>query len=80
MCGTICSNDATLINGTTITLPASDLGSMRSMMRVSATMLVYSVPCAPETIATTGPGLDPLMTATRIESAESEPAGTEITP
>ena len=40
----------------------------------------YSVPCAPETIASTGPGFAPLTTATGIDSAASDPAGTSIAP
>ena len=57
MCGTICSNDATLSRGTTITVPLSVFGSMRPISFVSATIDVYSVPCAPETNATTRPRL-----------------------
>ena len=41
---------------------------------------VYSVPCAPETKATTGPARTPRITATGIESAESGPAATLIAP
>ncbi len=45
-----------------------------------ATIELYSVPWLPATNATTGPSRRPLMTATGIESAESDPAGTAITP
>src|SRR6185369_10150236 len=40
----------------------------------------YSVPCAPETMASTGPGRAPCTTATGIDSAASLPAGTSIAP
>ena len=40
----------------------------------------YSVPCAPDTMARTGPGRAPLTTATGIASAASVPAGTSIVP
>jgi hypothetical protein len=45
-----------------------------------ATIDVYSVPCAPETKATVGPGFTPRTTATPIVSAESLPAGIAIVP
>ncbi|MFI5310145.1 MAG: hypothetical protein ACHQQ3_02835 [Gemmatimonadales bacterium] len=50
------------------------------MSLVIATIEVYSVPCDPATKATTGPGLEPFTTATRIDVAESLPAGTAMTP
>ena len=80
MCGTICSNDATFSSGTTIAVPVSFFGSIRSISFVSATIEVYSVPCAPDTNATTRPGLAPLMTATWMVVPESLPAGTTSTP
>src|SRR5579864_3612849 len=40
----------------------------------------YSVPCAPETSASTGPGLAPWKTTTGIEAAASTPAGTSRVP
>src|SRR5580765_6402322 len=41
---------------------------------------VYSVPCAPETSASTGPGLAPRTTTTGIDVAASAPAGTSRVP
>src|SRR5262249_43256031 len=43
-------------------------------------MEAYSVPCAPETSARTGPGFAPRTTATGIEVAASTPAGTSRKP
>jgi hypothetical protein len=43
-CGVICSNDAMLMIGTMITVPASAFASMRGMSRCSATIELYSVP------------------------------------
>src|SRR6476646_4114673 len=40
----------------------------------------YSVPCAPETNASTGPGLAPRTTTTGIDVAASTPAGTSRVP
>ena len=40
----------------------------------------YSVPCAPASSASTGPGLAPLTTMTGIDSAASLPAGTSMPP
>src|SRR4029077_13168443 len=40
----------------------------------------YSVPCAPETNANTGPGLAPRTTTTGIDVAASTPAGTSRVP
>ena len=41
-----------------------------------AMMDAYSVPCAPETRASTGPGFAPLTTTTGMSVAASTPAGT----
>src|SRR5689334_4655543 len=79
-CGVISSNDAMLMIGTTITVPASDFASTRGMSRCRATIELYSVPWLPATNATTGPGFAPWITATGMESPESEPAGTGIVP
>src|SRR5262249_54792222 len=40
----------------------------------------YSVPCAPDTTASTGPGRLPCTTTTPIEYPESTPAGTTMAP
>jgi hypothetical protein len=40
----------------------------------------YSVPCAPASSASTGPGLAPCATAIGIDIAASLPAGTSIAP
>src|SRR4051812_35702588 len=50
------------------------------MRRCIATIDVYSVPWAPETKATIGPGRRPRITATGIEVPESLPAATTIAP
>ena len=52
-----CSNDAMLTSGTMITVPEICAGSSSSISRSSAMMEAYSVPCAPATSASTGPGL-----------------------
>src|SRR5258707_15302503 len=43
-------------------------------------MEAYSVPCAPLTNASTGPGFAPRITATGMEVAASDPAGTSKNP
>ena len=45
-----------------------------------AMMDAYSVPCAPETNASVGPGFEPLMTMTARLAAASTPAGTARAP
>src|SRR5579871_358980 len=40
----------------------------------------YSVPCKPDTRASTGPGLEPRITTTGIEVGASAPAGTSMKP
>ena len=76
----ICSKDATLSNGATMTVPLSVFGSMRAVSRVRATIDAYSVPWLPATNATTGPGFAPLTTATEMVVAASVPAGTVNSP
>ena len=73
-------NEATFSNGATITVPVIVLGSSCPMIRVSATIDVYSVPWLPATSATTGPGRVPLTTAMGRSVAESTPAGTRMAP
>src|ERR1051326_1739188 len=73
-------HDGMLMIGTMMTLPARLRASMRGMSRCIAIMELYSVPWLPETNATVGPGRTPRMTATGMSSAESDPAGTAITP
>ena len=46
----------------------------------SAMIEAYSVPCAPASRASTGPGLAPLTTITGIDSAASLPAATSMAP
>src|SRR5438094_418481 len=79
-CGTFFSNELTLRRGTMITVPESADGSIRSITFSSAMIDAYSVPCAPETSASTGPGFAPFATTTGILSAASTPAGTSIVP
>src|SRR4029079_11102158 len=75
-----CSKDGTLTSGTRMTVPRTACGSSSWISRSTATIEAYSVPCAPETTASTGPGFAPLTTATGIERAASAPAGTSIAP
>ena len=63
-----------------MTVPLSFFASIRAMSCCMATIDVYSVPCAPETKATVGPGFTPRTTATPIVNAESLPAGIAIVP
>ena len=79
-CGTFCSNDATLTSGTRTTVPESAAGSIADTSFETATIEAYSVPCAPETRARTGPGFVPRITATSMRVAASTPAGTSIAP
>ena len=79
-CAIFCSKEGTLTSGTRITVPDTTAGSICWMSRSTAMIEAYSVPCAPETIARTGPGLAPCTTETGILSAASVPAGTSIAP
>src|SRR5437773_3964198 len=79
-CGTTRSNDGTLTSGTRISVPESCAGSTASMSFSTAMIDAYSVPCAPDTIASAGPGLAPLITTTPMSVAGSDPAGTFSTP
>src|SRR5580765_1236272 len=79
-CGTFCSNDAMLSSGTIMTVPETCAGSSIWITFSSAIMEAYSVPCAPETSASTGPGLAPRTTTTGMEVAASTPAGTSRMP
>src|SRR4051812_21693165 len=79
-CAIFCSNDGTLTSGTRMTVPLRVFGSICCIRRSTAMIDAYSVPCAPETIASTGPGRAPLKTATGIDSAASDPAGTSMVP
>src|ERR1051326_8057280 len=73
--GTFCSNEATLTRGMTITVPAMVAGSSWPMSLASARIEVYSVPCAPDTSASTGPGRAPWITATALGWPEATPGG-----
>ncbi len=58
-CGTFCSKDARLTSGTMTTVPEICAGSSFSISFSSAMIEAYSVPCAPATSASTGPGRAP---------------------
>src|SRR5262245_50990732 len=79
-CATFCSNDGTFTSGTRITVPLTAFGSSCWISRSTAMIEAYSVPWAPETTASTGPGFAPLTMATGMESAGSVPAGTSMAP
>src|SRR6476620_7804593 len=79
-CGTFPSNEATLTSGTRITVPERTAGSIAETSLETATTDAYSVPCAPDTSARTGPGFVPRITATSIRVAASTPAGTSMAP
>src|SRR5947209_12553374 len=79
-CGTFCWKDGIFTSGTTITVPETCVGSRLPISPSSAMMDAYSVPCAPETSASVGPGLLPRTTTTGICVAASDPAGTSIVP
>src|SRR6476661_8956964 len=79
-CGTFPSNEATLTSGTRITVPERMAGSIAETSLETATTDAYSVPCAPDTSARTGPGFVPRITATSIRVAASTPAGTSMAP
>ena len=61
-------------------VPDNAAGSSRSITRSNAMIDEYSVPCAPATSASTGPGCTPYATTTGMLSAASDPAGTSIVP
>ena len=65
-CGVSFSNDGTLTSGTRISVPERSAGLTASISSCTATIDAYSVPCAPETMASTGPALAPCSTATGI--------------
>src|ERR1043166_7106311 len=79
-CGTFCSKEAIFTSGSMITVPEICAGSKLPIKPSRAMMEAYSVPCAPETNASVGPGLFPRMTATGIWVAASDPAGTSMVP
>src|SRR3982074_3615835 len=79
-CGTFCWKEGMLTRGTRITVPEICVGSRLPMRPSRAMMEAYSVPWAPETRASVGPGLLPQMTTTGICVAASDPAGTSIVP
>ena len=63
-----------------IIVPEISAGFSRPMSFSSAMIEVYSVPCAPATSASTGPGFAPFTTATGMLRAASTPAGTSMEP
>src|SRR5438874_693127 len=79
-CAIFCWNEFTFTSGTMMTVPASCDGSRSAITRSSAMIDAYSVPCAPETSARTGPGRAPCATTTGMLSAASDPAGISIVP
>ena len=66
--------------GTTITVPEISAGLSHWSTPSSAIIEAYSVPCAPVTNASTGPGFAPCTTTTGILVAASTPAGTSMKP
>src|SRR3954469_9207768 len=79
-CGVSFSNDGTFTSGTRINVPDRSAGLTASISCCTATMEAYSVPCAPDTIASTGPDFAPCTMATGMSYPASEPAGTFSTP
>src|SRR3979411_373277 len=79
-CGTFCSNDAILTNGTMMTVPEISAGLSSCITFSSAMMDAYSVPCAPATRARVGPGFGPRITATGIFVPTSLHADTSMNP
>src|SRR5581483_2944330 len=79
-CGTFCSNEARLTSGSRITVPETSAGSSVAISFSTAMIDAYSVPCEPETSASTGPGFAPLTTTTGMLAAASTPAGTSRKP
>src|SRR6185295_2645907 len=77
---TFWSKEARFTSGTRMTVPASVAGSIAPMSRSTAMIEAYSVPWAPDTIASTGPGRAPCATATGMLVAASTPAGTSRYP
>src|SRR3954451_22467132 len=79
-CGTMRSNDGTLTIGTRMIVPERSAGLTASINCSTATIDAYSVPCAPATTASTGPGRVPCTTTTGMSYPASDPAGTLIAP
>ena len=80
-CGVICRNDGTLSSGAMITVPASCLRvDPADRAAACATIEVYSVPWLPGDERDGRAGLRAANDGDRHFSAESEPAGTAITP
>ena len=79
-CGTFFSNELMLMSGTMITVPESSVGSILAITFSSAMIDAYSVPCAPDTSASVGPGFAPVTVTIGIERPGSDPAGTSIVP
>ena len=63
-CGVIRSNDGTLMSGSRISVPATSSGFTLSISISTAMIDAYSVPCAPDATASTGPGRAPWTTTT----------------
>ena len=66
------------MSGIRITVPESFVASSVAMRRSTAMMEAYSVPCAPETMARTGPDFVPRKITTGMRVAASTPAGTSM--
>ena len=58
-CGTIFSNDGMFTIGMSTSVPESSRGLTLLIRRSTAMIDAYSVPWAPETTASTGPGFAP---------------------
>src|SRR5438067_8502289 len=69
-----------LISGTMMTVPEISVGFSIPINFSSAMIEVYSVPCAPATSASTGPGFAPWKTATGMLRPASTPGGTSMVP
>ena len=75
---TFWSKEARFTSGMRITVPETCAGSSAPMSRSTAMIEAYSVPWAPDTIASTGPGRAPFTTTTGMLVAGSAPAGTSM--
>src|SRR5229473_3881482 len=78
--GTFCSKEGMLTRGRRTTVPDICAGSRLAMRSSSAMMEAYSVPCAPETRASSAPGFAPRTMTTGICVPVSVPAGTSMKP
>ena len=79
-CGTTFWNDGTFTSGRMITVPVSCFASISPISFSSAMIDAYSVPCAPASSASTGPGFGAMRHRDRNRQRSVAARGTSIAP